>query len=395
MTILIPDNMSDSTLLSGRSLLRPRALGPLLTLQKLSSLVAVVMGVAAAAGAWAAPLRICADPDNLPFSKSEGAPRGLYVDAAELIGRELNRPVEYVWWQTFNQRRALRNTILANACDAVIALPANADYKVRGVKKTQPFMELTYALVALPSLRIESMGDLRGKQLGVQFGTTPHIFVNTAEGVRSTTYRTSDELLQALSRGEIDAALLWGPVAGYENKTRFDGRWKVTPISGPDFASQVVIGVRSDQPNLATDIDRALVTLKPQLAMLAQQYGFPADPAIALDPKWREPVATAVNPAAVVATAPVALSDSDDGAARAGRVRFNSQCSHCHGTDSITALRERDLRRLKMRNDDRWPEVALTTIREGRPEKGMPTWKDALREEHIQEIIAFLRTIQK
>lgn len=351
--------------------------------------------VTAAASAWAAPLRICADPDNLPFSKSEGAQRGLYVDAAELIGKELKRPVEYVWWHTFNQRRALRNTILANACDAVIALPANADYKVRGVKKSQPFMDLTYALVAPPTFRFESLGDLRGKQVGVQFGTTPHIFVNATEGVRSVTFRTADELLQALSRGEIDAGLLWGPVAGYENKSRFDGRWKVTPISGPDFSSQVVIGVRSDQPNLATEIDQALVKLKPQLAALAQQYGFPSDVAVALDPKWREPVAVAVTPAAAATPAAAVATASDDGAARAGRVRFNSQCSHCHGTDSITALRDRDLRRLKMRNDDRWPEVALTTIREGRPEKGMPTWKDALKEDQIQEILAFLKTIQK
>lgn len=395
MIFLIPDNMSDSKLPSGRSLVRPRVLSPLLRLRNLVRLATAATLVTAASSAWAAPLRICADPDNLPFSKSEGAQRGLYVDAAELIGKELKRPVEYVWWHTFNQRRALRNTILANACDAVIALPANADYKVRGVKKSQPFMELTYALVAPPSFRFESLGDLRGKQIGVQFGTTPHVFVNTVEGIRSVTFRTSDELLQALSRGEIDAALLWGPVAGYENKSRFDGRWKVTPISGPDFASQVVIGVRSDQPNLVTEIDQALVTLKPQLATLAQQYGFPSDAAVALDPKWREPVAVMVTPAAAATPATVVAMASDEGAARAGRVRFNSQCSHCHGTDSITALRERDLRRLKMRNDDRWPEVALTTIREGRPDKGMPTWKDALKEDQIQEILAFLKTIQK
>lgn len=261
--------MSDSKLPSGCSLVRPRVLSAFPNLRALARLLTAATLVSAAAGAWAAPLRICADPDNLPFSKSEGAQRGLYVDAAELIGQELKRPVEYVWWHTFNQRRALRNTILANACDAVIALPANADYKVRGVKKSQPFMDLTYALVAPPSFRFESLGDLRGKQIGVQFGTTPQIFVNTVEGLRSTTYRTAEELLQALSKGEIDAALLWGPVAGYENKSRFDGRWKVTPISGPDFSSQVVIGVRSDQPNLATEIDRALVTLKPQLAALA------------------------------------------------------------------------------------------------------------------------------
>ena len=45
-------------------------------------------------------LRVCADPDNLPFSKSEGAERGMYVDLAELVGKQLGSSVEYVWWLT-------------------------------------------------------------------------------------------------------------------------------------------------------------------------------------------------------------------------------------------------------------------------------------------------------
>ena len=56
----------------------------------------------------AEPLRVCADPDNLPFSKSEGPERGLYVDLAELVAKRLDAtPVHYTWWLTFYQRREI------------------------------------------------------------------------------------------------------------------------------------------------------------------------------------------------------------------------------------------------------------------------------------------------
>jgi len=71
-------------------------------------------------------LRVCSDPDNLPFSKSEGADKGLYIELAELVGKRLGTPVEYVWWLSFNQRRALRTTM--DGCDAYFALPADAQY---------------------------------------------------------------------------------------------------------------------------------------------------------------------------------------------------------------------------------------------------------------------------
>ena len=43
-------------------------------------------------------LRVCSDPDNLPFSKSEGADKGLYIELADMVGQRLGAKVEYVWW---------------------------------------------------------------------------------------------------------------------------------------------------------------------------------------------------------------------------------------------------------------------------------------------------------
>ena len=391
-------------------------------------------------------LRVCADPDNLPFTAQEGAVKGLYVELAELVGAKLGLPVAYTWWYTHFQRRAMRNTILANECDAMFALPANADYRARGVQKSRPFLDVGYALVSAPGLTVGSIESLKGKKLALQFGSTPHVLFSTLTGYTSVTYRTPEEIFDALAKGEAEVGVLWGPVAGYENKTRHQGRWLITPVSGHQLAGQVVVGVRADQAALKTRIDQALGELAPQIQDLAAKYGFPtAKPmnlesrtgsaAPALGPHlaavqvpaalWlavndakpaaasasspasapaRRPAASkpAAKPATTAALAAPATAAAPppappmDPVVKAGRVRFNDQCSHCHGTDGASPVRERDVRRLVMRNDhDKWQQVALKTIREGRPDAGMPAWKDSLSEQQIKELLAFLATIQK
>jgi ABC-type amino acid transport substrate-binding protein len=196
---------------------------------------ALAAGAFMAPAAGAEPLRVCADPDNLPFTKAEGPERGMYIELAELVAKQLNQPIEYTWWDTHFQRRALRNTILQGGCDAVFALPADADYKVRGLQRSQPFMNVSYAVVAAPGYTFKSLDDLKSQRLGVQFSSTPHILLSQLEGFRSTTYRSAEELLAALAKGDVDAAFMWGPVAGYENKKRWASRWRVTPVAGHDL----------------------------------------------------------------------------------------------------------------------------------------------------------------
>ena len=68
-----------------------------------------------------APLRVCADPNNLPFSNARG--EGFENRIAELLARELGTRVEYTWWA---QRRGLvRHTLAAGACDLLVGVPAN------------------------------------------------------------------------------------------------------------------------------------------------------------------------------------------------------------------------------------------------------------------------------
>ena len=389
-------------------------------MKALAFAAALAAGALVAPVASADPLRVCADPDNLPFSKSEGPERGMYIELAELVGKQLNQPVEYTWYYTQMQRRALRNTILQDACDAVFALPAGPDYKARGLRKTQAFIEVGYAIVAAPGFSFTSLDDLKSTRLAVQYGSTPQIFLSTLDGFKTTTFRSADEALTALSKGEVDAAFIWGPVAGYENKKRWESRWRVTPVAGHDLSGAVAVAVRNTKEALAADIDRALAALKPQIAELADKYGFPRQPpvnlAVARDALpttvvkvpsslWMsvsETVpakkatakapskAASAAPAAAVVAAPV-LSE----AALAGRVQFNDRCSHCHGSDGYSPVRERDVRFLKMRYSDKWQDTAMTTMKNGRPDAGMPAWKDILKESDVQQIVSFLVSIQK
>jgi polar amino acid transport system substrate-binding protein len=404
---------------------------------KIRGLPLALMALAFSASVFAAePLRVCADPDNLPFSKSEGPERGLYVDLAELVAQRLEAtPVHYTWWLTFYQRRALRNT--AGDCDAVFALPTNADYRARGLQKTAAFLDVGYALVAAPGFQFNSLNDLKGKRLAVQFQTNPHIVLSQMEGFTFSTFRTSDEVFEALAKGEAEAGFLWGPVAGYDNQRRFANRWRVTPLTGNDMNGQVSVAVSRDKPELIKSIDAALLALKPEIAALAQKYGFPQGKPvnIAQQQKPSDVVARTVpvpshmvslvqqkpadTPAAKAAAgAGVKAQKTTQAAGQAakagvaiqaakeqtptlspdallGRVRFNDQCSHCHGSDGASPIRERDVRRLKMRYDAKWVETATTTIKNGRADLGMPPWKDMLKEPEIQQLLSFLETVQK
>lgn len=183
-------------------------------------------------------------------------------------------------------------------------------------------------MVASPSFPFNSLNGLKGKRLAVQYQTTPHILFSQLEGFTYSTFRTADEVLDALAKGEADASLLWGPVAGYENKRKFANRWKVTPLTGTDMNGQVSVAVRRDKPEL-------------------------------------------------------------------GRIKFNDQCSHCHGADGASPIRERDVRRLNIRCDAKWHDLALATIKNGRSDLGMPAWKEILSEAELQQVFSFIETIEK
>ncbi|MEY3791037.1 MAG: hypothetical protein RLZ09_1873 [Pseudomonadota bacterium] len=376
----------------------------------------IVAGMLSMSLACADPLKVCSDPDNMPFSKSEGSDKGLYIELAEMVGKRLGTSVEYVWWLTHNQRRAVRNTM--DSCDAYFALPATADYKVRGAERTHAFLDVGYAIVGPASFKLNALDDLKGIRVGVLHGSPPHVLLSSETGYEPRNYRTQEDIFAALAAGEVELAILWGPSAGFENKTTQNNRWKITPVAGQGLNGQIAVAVSKNKPELKEKIDQALTELQPEIKKLQQKYGFPQAAPVMLDAKasWlntTQQVAGGHAPAGVIKfadkPAQVTLSHARSDAVdlRLNMVKvsdtnieetksmFNSRCSHCHGQNGASPQQERDLRKLKIRYADKWQEVAHTTITKGRPEMGMPTWGGTISDDDIKRIIGFLETIQK
>jgi ABC-type amino acid transport substrate-binding protein/mono/diheme cytochrome c family protein len=351
---------------------------------------------------------VCSDPDNLPFSKSEGPDKGLYIDLAEMVGKRLGTTVEYVWWLSFNQRRALRNTM--EGCDAYFALPADAAYRVKGVDKSNAFLDLSYAIVAPLGQTFTGLADLKGKRVGVMYGSPPQILLATREGYTWNTFRTHEQMFEALDKGEVDLALMWGPIAGFDNLKLFNSRWQVLPVRGDSLSGQVAVAVSKSKPGLKDQINQALEDLKPEIGKLVVKYGFPTQSPIDLALTTKTPLNSsstltaqklptaksgfvrvgmkeAQKPEWLVANASLSLDEA--------KSVFNNKCSHCHGANGASPVMERDLRKLTIRYKEEWKDVAFTTITKGRPDLGMPTWSGIIPDEEIKSIIDFLGTVQK
>src|SRR3954453_7326427 len=109
--------------------------------QKLPGLIILLTFIiGAGAGASARELRVCADPNNLPFSNERG--EGFENQLSEMIARDLGTRVSYTWWA---QRRGfLRNTLNAGACDLVIGVPVH----LQRTDTTRPYYRSTYVFVS-------------------------------------------------------------------------------------------------------------------------------------------------------------------------------------------------------------------------------------------------------
>jgi len=353
----------------------------------LALVCALLLGLSApVAAAPIAKLRVCADPDNLPFSSERGPERGLYVELADLVAARLGVPAEYFWWRSYFGKRTVRNTLLSDECDAYFGLPYDKSFMSQTVALTRPFLDMGYAVIAARPPDLAAVDDLKGRRVAVQFSSSPQLLLSERGGFELVTFREPEDALGALARREVDAAFVWGPVAGYFNKQKLGGVYQVAPVAGPGLQWQAAVGVRKREESLRVAIDGELAQLAPDIARLAAKYGFPSGPAIGFERVARSlvPLLAADNPATTVPADTVG----------AGRSLFNQYCSHCHAPNALSPEPSRDLRRLRARYGDKMRDVAVTAVKEGRPTKGMPTWGDVLNTDAIGKILTFLESVQ-
>jgi mxaJ protein len=238
-------------------------------------------------------LRVCADPNNLPFSNARG--EGFENELAALLGRELHLPVRYTWWA---QRRGfLRNTLLARSCDVVMGVPVGLEM----VRATRPYYRSSYVFATLPArrLQIRSFDDprLATLKIGVSLvgddGVNPPpahalasrgIIDNVVGFTVYGDYRQESppaRVMDALVGKEIDVAVVWGPLAGAFARTRrLPLALAATPPldHGLPFVFDIAIGVRRDDAGLQRRLDAILLRRRAQIAKLLEAHGVPLLP---------------------------------------------------------------------------------------------------------------------
>lgn len=262
-----------------------------------AALIAIVAVVSLACGPARAAttaryLRVCADPNNLPFSNQQQ--QGFENRIAELVARDLDARLSYVWWA---QRRGfVRNTLNQNKCDVLIGVPSSFEL----VRTTVPYYRSTYVFVTRADrhLNVASFDDPRLKSLriGVQLigddaTNTPPAHAlskrNIIANVRGYSvygdYRQPNppaRLIDAVARGDVDVGVAWGPLAGYFAK-REPVPLDVTPVSPQidlpylPFVFDISMGVRRGNDALRDQLNVIIERRRGEIDRILEDYGVP------------------------------------------------------------------------------------------------------------------------
>lgn len=236
--------------------------------------------------------RVCADPNNLPFSnqKQEGCENKI----AELLAKEFHSELQYTWWP---QRRGfLRNTLNAGICDVVMGVPAELD----AVLTTQPYYRSTYVFVSpkAAGYQLASFDDpvLQQLKIGVHligddYANSPPAHLLGQRGIVKNVIGYSvfgnyaeesplGKIISAVASGEINVAIVWGPIAGYFARKQ-SVPLTLVPVPVGDASRtlpvtySISLGVRRQDTALKTRLDETLQKKAADIRKILEEYGVP------------------------------------------------------------------------------------------------------------------------
>ena len=236
--------------------------------------------------------RVCADPNNLPFSNRNQ--EGFENKIADLFAHELGQRLVYVWWP---QRRGfLRNTLQAGVCDVVMGVPVGYD----PVLTTPPYYRSTYVFVYRKSAgyQIASFDAplLHTLKIGVHligddYANSPPAHLLGTKGIVANVVGYSvygdygedsppGKIIAAVATGEIDVAIVWGPIAGYFAKKQTELLTIVpvrSDVSSPSlpFVFKIAVGVRKGNEPLRGKLAELLQQKAPEIRKILEDYGVP------------------------------------------------------------------------------------------------------------------------
>ncbi|MEF3366578.1 substrate-binding domain-containing protein [Methylocystis sp. 9N] len=231
-------------------------------------------------------LRVCADPNNLPFSNEKG--EGFENKIAELLAKKLGKGLAYSYYP--GATGFVRNTLNAHLCDVILGMPQGNDL----VQPTNPYYRTTYAMVTRAGSDLDGIAALddprlkeKGRRIGLIANTPPGnvlamngllasvkpypLVVDTRVDAPGAT------MIHDLEKGDIDIALLWGPIAGYYAR-QSPAKLTVTPLPetpGARMAFRIAFGVRHSDQNWKRDLNTLIAQNKAELERILLDYGVP------------------------------------------------------------------------------------------------------------------------
>src|SRR3954466_12259040 len=232
-------------------------------------------------------LRVCAEPDNLPFSHADQS--GFENRIAEVLARDLGAKLVYSWQP---QRRGCgRKTLGAGLCDAWMGVPAGFER----VMTTKPYYRSTYVFVyGKRPLQSFDSPDLAAMRIGVQLpgndgAATPAGYALAAKGAVQNVrgypiygeQPAAERIVEAIARGELDAGVVWGPAAGFFARTK---HLDVAPARAPaelasmPFEFAIAIGVKRGNNQLRDRLDAAIARRKSDIDAVLDEYAVPRVP---------------------------------------------------------------------------------------------------------------------
>jgi quinoprotein dehydrogenase-associated probable ABC transporter substrate-binding protein len=229
-------------------------------------------------------LRVCADPHNLPFSDQAG--EGFENKIAELLAAELGVELAYTWYpQTVG---FVRNTLGARVCDVVIGITSTSEL----MQNTNPYYRSTYVLLqrADAEPKVASLHDPALKELRIgAVARTPPIDLLARQGllrnlrpyhlIVDTRFESPGrEMVEDLAAGEIDAAVVWGPIGGYWAK-RQSVPIDVIPLTDEGAAARldfrITMGLRSNEPQWKETLNSFIAEHQDAIQAILLEYGVP------------------------------------------------------------------------------------------------------------------------
>ncbi len=237
--------------------------------------------------------KVCADPDNMPFSNLKL--EGFEDKIAELLAKDLGKKLSYQY--AYNRQGFLRNTINAMRCDVIIGTTSDND----ALRTTVPYYRSGHVFVWRKSSNYDikdwTSPDLKKAVIGIVDKSPAAIPLSENDLMgNSRPYRQQRDLnlptghmIDDLVKGDIDVAVMWGPIAGYFAKqskepleVRLIPEYENVNVKGKEYWN-ISMGVRKKDKDRAAMISAAIERNKDKIEKILDEYGIPHVPVVAGD----------------------------------------------------------------------------------------------------------------